>query len=571
MKLIERLKQSFHNMEWSERIRQMWLPIIFAVGFSLTLCVNVHHSLSDAILEPTLFFFGAGYLLFGMLQLTDAALILGKNEGIRTAKAIAIQLLAFAALLLDTIWWATDDKWSLAVRIGHGAVYAALFACIFLIPTLRQKDDRHLMRFTTETLVTGILLGLSVGIATGALEGLLQGIQTLFNLDRSIMGKIGEDLAFLMMGAVFGSLLVMILPKANQEGFATAFTQKLCNIAGKYILLPVLLLYMLVLYIYIIKIVAIWELPNGTVTWMTTVMMVALLLTVFLLYPSLYTEEPKKIWRIMRRALPLMAIPPLVLMTIGLIRRVSDYGWTVDRIYAVALNCWCYLACGLVALASWREKKIITQLALSFFALLLLLSVIPGMNVAQYTQRLLTRQVASLISKADVPFPVEACTGSEMSKWLEGLSDEQAEPIYSKLNYLDNTFGRESVSRWLTDGGNRWFHWSATNKGQSGRGEIFTFGRWDDDEKQIEIPEGYTKVQILGSFEAEEEADGKLTLTFKNPDFSVTFDPATVGNGPVISLPTTDGRLLVLTYLKIVEYGRPNYLNENGSGYLFSK
>lgn len=578
MKLIQQLKQRLQGVEWGERIRQMWLPIVFAIGFSTTLCINNHGGLNGPQLAAALFFFGGGYLLFGMLQLTDAALIWGRNEGMKTAKAIGIQSVALVALLIDTIWWASDEDWSTAVRIGHGAVYLALFTCIFIVPTLRHKDDRHLVRFTTDTFATGILLGVSVSMATGALTALLFGIEELFNLT---FKRLYADLWIVMMGAVFGTLLVMLFPNPEQDGFATPFAQKLSNIAGKFIMLPLLVLYLLVLYVYLMKIVFMWQLPEGTVTWLTTVMMAELLLTVFLLYPSIYQEDSHRFWHVVRQALPWLALPPLVLMSVGLARRVGDYGWTITRIYVVAFNAWCYLACALLIAASFKEKKVLTRLIGTFCIPFVLMSVIPGLNVAECTQRMFTEQLEQLISEAEVPFPDHAISSKKVQDWLYQLSDEQAEPIYTKLDYMNSTFGPESISKWVLDekdeyGHRTWYHWYPTK--DNTRGELFDYrDNRSNTEHVFEIPEGYKTFKTIGTNpEVTEKEDGVFVLQFPKEGIEATIDTRSIDTDlPYISVEAQDGSLLLITQLEIWEQRKSEtketYLQISFCGYLLSK
>lgn len=628
MKLFEQLKHSFSSVEWNERLRRMWLPILFACCFGTVICIytgqpknltvyeayeeevylvedsgnkaedhvftdedaiqteEIEEPAEEKIKAPLLtqnqfyalcLFFGLGYLIIGLLQISPYALTFRKPMDKRAWTSLAIFAGCLSLLALDSCWIASENDWSLAVRIGHWAVYTSLFFGIFIIPTFKHPSDKQMHRFFAETIIIGALLTLSVGLTTLALAGLLEGIESLFGI---CVERFLENMAILMMLSVLPILLVLLLPNPDKEGFASPFAQKLCKIGGQFIMLPLMALYMLVLYAYIVKIGISWELPKGTVTWMTTVMMVELLITSFLLYPQIFGEAGRRFWRFVRKALPWLALPPLALMTIGLVRRVNDYGWTVDRIYAVAFNAWCYLACLLLIIASFREKKVLTKLIASFCLSFLLLSVIPGMNVTQFTQRLLTRQISQRISQADVAFPDTAIYGMELAKWLDLLPVEQAEPIYSKMHYMWQTFGDESNDQWIkaeyTDDGERarsWYHWYPKTLNEA-RGEILLFGSKIDREF-VDIPQGYTKVRELAySYHIEEDADGKFILDFRQDNLRLTIDINSIApDAPSINIPKANGDMIVIYYLRISEYSYSGNmgLSHDVKGYIFSK
>lgn len=625
MKITELFKQTFRSVEWSERLRQMWLPILFALCFGTVICVYTSqpkdvtvygveeeceieysaHTAEDFVFideaEPTeeadepaeeeirkplltrnqyyalCLFFGLGYLIIGLLQISPYALKLRKPMDKRAWTSLAILVGSLSLLALDSCWIASENDWSLAVKIGHWAVYTSLFFGIFIIPTLKHPNDKQMHRFFAETIIIGALLTLSVGLSTLALVGLLEGVESLFGIE---LERFQENMSIIMMLSVLPILLVMLLPKPDKEGFATPFAQRLCKIGGQFILLPLMALYMLVLYAYIVKIGISWELPKGTVTWMTTVMMVELLFTAFLLYPRIYGEANGRFWLFVRKALPWLTIPPLALMTIGLVRRVNDYGWTVDRIYATAFNAWCYMACLMLIIASFREKKVLTKLIASFCLFFLLLSVIPGMNVAQFTQRLLTRQISDRISQADVAFPDTAIYGKNFPEWLDRLPVEQAEPIYSKMQYMWNTFGNESTSEWIKveydeDGfvNRSWWHWYPKDSTDA-RGIIVTIGDYDSYRKFISFPQGYTKVRQLGYYSIEEAADGKFIFDCRSDSLRLTIDPKSIDpDASTISIPKANGDLIVIYKLQINEYSYESEkrLYHSLNGYLFSK
>ncbi len=462
--LSERIKQSLQRDYWRAYMQQMWLPIAFAAGLGFTICLEManvpHPNLNmnrDGLIVAKLFFL-VGYALSTLLQLTKAAIIWNtKNEALPFK--IVFHVVCYVLLLVDIVWiW--HHPLSIVGEIAHGVMYGSLAMGFFVLPMLSHTDDRQVPRFFVDTCTNYLLFAIAFYLVIVALGFLAFGIGALFDINFSAIPTVVFEI-FLYPLILIGTLgvaivVLLLLPSPHKEGMVSAVMNRISQLMGKYIFVPIFALYMLVLYAYILKVIFMWELPNGSVTWMTTIMMVALLSIVFLLYPTLYGKSQEneghgRFGVMVRRLLPWLALPALVLMSIGIARRVSDYGWTIARVYALLCNIWFYLVCGMLIVASYKEKKVLSQIILSFCLIALLSSVIPGINVAQSTQRALSRQVEQLIENALVPFPAQQLTSEELNNWLDKQDEATANAIYSKLKYLDDTYGRESVWDWCSD------------------------------------------------------------------------------------------------------------------------
>lgn len=80
--------------------------------------------------------------------------------------------------------------------------------------------------------------------------------------------------------------------------------------------------------------------------------------------------------------MPVLILPLLLLMTIGIIRRFNDYGITINRLYLATLNGWFYIVCiGLFVIKARR----INWIPVSFAGIFLLTSALP-VNYAGITR-----------------------------------------------------------------------------------------------------------------------------------------------------------------------------------------
>lgn len=108
---------------------------------------------------------------------------------------------------------------------------------------------------------------------------------------------------------------------------------RVLNFCANYILIPFLLIYTIILYVYACKILIQWNLPQGMVSWMVIVY-------IFLAFigHALQNIISNKRFERFFRFLPYISIVPLVLYWVGLGRRLSDYGLTESRIYLLVFG-----------------------------------------------------------------------------------------------------------------------------------------------------------------------------------------------------------------------------------------
>lgn len=626
MKLSARIRQIFHQVEWNERIRRMWLPIMFALALGVVLCIQIpyehNETASQEVVceydctlddnntlitntpapEDTLtseqrqaqeakhqrtfhalcLFFGIGYLIVSIFQISLYAFVIGQKRKRRDWISLGC-LVGFLILLgVDTAWMISDAEWSDTIWLGHFAVYS-LLAIIFLVfPTFHHKGDSQTARYIAETIITTAILAAVIGLAIACIVALMEGFDTLFDQHISQYEKYIIDI---ILSMVFGSLLVMLLPNPEQEGFATPFTGKFCKILGQYILVPIVALYLLVLYAYIIKIGISWELPKGTITWMTSVMMGGLFGIIFLLYPTLYEQtESKRIVRILRYALPLVAIPPLIIMSIGLARRVSDYGWDINRLYVLALNCWFYLACIMLLIQQGKQSKLLTRLMGSFGVIFVLLSAIPYVNIRSYVERTMSRELNELVMNASIAFPDTALNQDALYEWGYQLDSIEATEIGSRMGYLLDNYGKKSISRYWN--GEGWIDpecWGHRNFRYEYDGIVFKYDdrnyHYDSEHYHdfLAIPSGYSQMRTYCSREDSVvdlgEGRYQLILIEKEDTTRALLDTTTITSkvGPLL-LHTDDDDMLMVFYLYIKQVENRDYLSLHfGQGFRFRK
>ena len=252
--------------------------------------------------------------------------------------------------------------------------------------------------------------------------------------------------------------------------------------------MPLEALYIVVLYVYALQILLRWELPNGQVSWLIIASMVGLIALEIGLYPTRHAEN-RRFDHTVARMLPLVLTPLLLLMTVGIVRRFSDYGITIARLYLITLNAWFYAVC--IGLFLTRARRI-NWIPITFAALFLLTSALP-LNYTNLTRHTLLREVKQAFAKAQATdLPLDS---KRYRALMETLSQEEQNLINSKLVYLQLTFNTETIEPLVTHTNGTIFfsdfiREEADSVGTAAPHNFYAFTNLN----HLHIPEGYTEL-----------------------------------------------------------------------------
>jgi hypothetical protein len=107
------------------------------------------------------------------------------------------------------------------------------------------------------------------------------------------------------------------------------------RIFAQYALIPLIAIYLVILYAYLVKIVVEWELPNGWVTYPVMGVSIAGWLALLLAYPI--RDQAENAWiKVYARFFSWLLYPLIGLVIIAIWTRIAEYGVT-ERRYLVAL------------------------------------------------------------------------------------------------------------------------------------------------------------------------------------------------------------------------------------------
>lgn len=427
-KVFHTLTEAFQNC-----LRRFPSTVCFVLALTAYLVYLVATDLDDdrKLVMVLGYYFSIGTLLSFTLHLW--------SEEIKSKiKGVIVHIVMHVLLIADAVYlYSLSPEQSLTeIGIAHGAAILALWLSAFFLSFIKEKNDIPSWNFASYTVgafVTANVVGL---IMSGGISLLVFSLRQLFNVD------VGWNcyLYILIICSVLLPMLLFLgmLPKDEQKHNREPQPSEFLNGTIHFLFLPLMAGYLLVLYVYAARIFISWELPTGWVSWLVVALMAGCIAIEFGLYP-VRIQEKKPINEWIARWLPALVLPMLVLMTIGIIRRFNDYGVTINRLYLITLNIWCYIVCiGLV----FTKARRISWIPISFSILFLLTSALP-VNYASITRNIMRSSVEKELKRTNLKLPL---TREQYDDWMESLPAETAVQVNDKFRYLRNWFGRKSIA-----------------------------------------------------------------------------------------------------------------------------
>ena len=346
--------------------------------------------------------------------------------------ALAVQLIVHAAWFAVSVYLSRFDRFSTTQLIAVSATIAAMSLAVFVACFYRKRQDVQFWNYSMRTLLALAMSTAIGGFLTVGLNLFLESLKMLFGIhvDNSLFG----DIAAVCMTILAPALFMNLIPNGRSKYVDTVVEfSRFSKGVVQYLFIPLLVLYMVTLYVYAAQILFQWKLPVGGVSYMVTASMVMMILLIYITYPIQHLEG-NRLFKGVTRLLPVAMLPLLALMTVAIVRRLSDYGITVSRLYLLVFNVWCYAVC--LWLIFTRNKRI-WIIPTSFAVILLLISVGPQ-SIANGTLNELKKEARNaFIASGLTQFPV---TADQYEAWANKVDKKTAASIDSKLDYIHDFY-----------------------------------------------------------------------------------------------------------------------------------
>ena len=255
-----------------------------------------------------------------------------------------------------------------------GTVVMYILSFILLFASGGRQDNERYAATIIHCLVKGDIAILVAGVLSLAVLAIVFSVDFLF-LSRSLADEwyiYPQLLVWLVIAPMLCCAFVSD-PPAEWKG------RRILTLTADYVLTPTLLIYTVILYAYMLRILIQWKLPDGGVAYL-----VGGFVSVALLCRLLQELLVKRNYDWYYRFFPYVAVGPLVLLWIGIARRIGEYGLTEMRIYLVAVA---MLLTLFTIFLLWPRTRSFFRMSLIAGGVAVLLTFIPGIRARDLGNR----------------------------------------------------------------------------------------------------------------------------------------------------------------------------------------
>ncbi|BDD05615.1 DUF4153 domain-containing protein [Aureibacter tunicatorum] len=281
---------------------------------------------------------------------------------------------------------------------------------------------------------------------------LLFALDQLFNID--IHDKLFMDFWIFTIGIFNTWFFISGIPKDFQKLEEIDAYPKSLKIFSQYILLPLLSIYLIVLYAYGAKIIITWHWPKGIVSYMILTIAILGTLTLLLIYP--YGKSKENAWiNKFSRVYYFILVPLIALLFISISIRLNEYGITVNRYAIFGLGIWLSIIAGYFIFGGKNIKAIPQTLAF-----ILILSVFGPWSMFNMGEKSQSKRLISILEQNGI---IENGKIQNETIWVQDslpdfyspdfsyknegkLSDSLHNEVISIMDYLDDFHGYSQLS-----------------------------------------------------------------------------------------------------------------------------
>ncbi len=402
---------------------------------------------------------------------TIAALVLIEQQG-PTKPTIWFPILLTSLvgffLLLGLAMLAEKRRWPPALRIasqGGGVLLLLLYGTS--LPLLPEGEPAyHIVRFLL-LMAAVVIFALTIPFAGTKEEngfwhyGRILVVRFLTAAFYAAVLQIGLSLALLALNQLFditipgeryGELWALLVGLFGTSFFLAGMPGELNALEGRNdypkglrifaqnILSAVVLVYLVILYAYLAKIILAWSWPRGWVSGLIIGFSATGLAALLLLWP-IRSQEENRWGHLVWRWFFIVLIPLVVMLFLAVWRRISEYGLTVSRCLVVAVALFLALLILYFLISKAKSIRVIPGL---FGIIALLLSFGPW-GVFSLSEQSQKGRLETLLSRNGL------LEGGTIRQAAGAVPDQDIVQISSILSYLNEMHGYGAIQSWFRE------------------------------------------------------------------------------------------------------------------------
>ncbi len=316
-----------------------------------------------------------GYLMsvIGLgISLFFAITIFYENNSFNKRLKMLVELLAIACLVLIYFQVESGAEFGFENTILLLFRYAILsHLLVAFLPFILKQNEISFWHYNRIMLIRIILTAVFVVSLYLGLSAAAAAVQTLFGVN--IPNQFYFDLMVVLFGPVSVIFFCAGIPKNLSSLEDNQEFPNVIRIFVQFILIPLVLVYLLIMYTYFGKIVIQWNLPKGFLTYFINANLALGILSYLLIFP--YKKHAKnKLIDIFLKYFFVVLIPVIGMQMVGIITRLVNYGFTEERYLVLATALWVIY---LILYFQFSKKKNTIMIPLSMFVIVFISTIGP--------------------------------------------------------------------------------------------------------------------------------------------------------------------------------------------------
>lgn len=407
-----------------EFVLRFGLQVILSAAIAGVLIYMVNSSNYFPELQKTLGIIGGLSVAFSWSLFVN---LLAERHQLSRRNSFFVQLIPIAVAAI-AFWNFSEELFYINIfnlRVGVVAVVGIIFAITIPFITTKRSDVWDVFGLIVRRLVISVLFGavLYVGLAIClSAYGLL-----ISHINGHIFGYLAASIGAFFIPTYF----LFGMPKVWEqvEFDYTKFERILIGT----ILFPVFLCSYIILYIYLAKIVATWEWPNGEVaSWIVGFSVFGTVVAV--MGRRIFAESESKLVQLFPRIFQIATLPMIVVLAIAIKFRVAEYGLTASRYAVIAFGVWLLIT----AIYNSLKKEIRLKFMLIFAGCIALFAAVGPYNMATTSVKNQYQRAILLFEKHKI---VQRGIFVELTA-ADTFSAEEIKQLRSQLDYVLENGGR---------------------------------------------------------------------------------------------------------------------------------
>ncbi len=212
------------------------------------------------------------------------------------------------------------------------------------------------------------------------------------------------------------------------------------KVFAQYVLLTLVIVYLVILYAYLLKILLDWNWPKGWVSSLILGFSATAILSLLLMHPV--RDKSGNAWiRAAGKWLYIVLIPLVVVLFLAVAERIGDYGITESRYAGIALGTW--LSAQVLYFLFSRTKSI--KFTIGSLCLLAFLMSFGPWGLLRVSERSQVKRLEKLLVKNGI------LVAGKVNKEHGKVTQDDTQEIGSMVRYLSRIHGYDAIQPWFEE------------------------------------------------------------------------------------------------------------------------